>query len=351
MSKKQIRMRLNPEEASVVQSYREIKDQSNAMGLDDRDVHSGWLKTKEASLRFVNPNFGGGLTPEEMKESFKAEMIAYAPDYKDIIRIKKAEPHLFVLSISDLHIGKYSYESETRESYSVAKAVARAREAVDALLEKASGYEIDEILLLCGNDVLHVDNSFKTTTRGTAQDVDGVWHENFKAARMLFVEIIEKLIQVANVHVCHVPSNHDYVMGYCLTDALYCWFNKSNNVTFDLDMTHRKYFRYKQNLIGVSHGDGAKMEQLPLLMANEAPIDWAKTKFRYIYLGHIHHKDYWKFRSGKDYQGVTVEYLRSPSAADGWHSKMGFQHAKRAVEAFLHSPSDGQVARITHNFK
>jgi DNA repair exonuclease SbcCD nuclease subunit len=207
------------------------------------------------------------------------------------------------------------------------------------------------VVLPVGNDILHVDNSFKTTTKGTPQDVDGAWHENFTAARKLYVEIIEQLMQVADVHIMHVPSNHDYVTGYCLSDALYCWFNKAENITFDLDMNHRKYFAYGSNMLGISHGDGAKMEQLPLLMANEAPKLWADTKYRYIYLGHIHHKDVFKFRSGKDYQGVTVEYLRSPSASDRWHSEKGFQHAKQAIEAFIHEKKGGQVARITYNFK
>jgi hypothetical protein len=115
-------------------------------------------------------------------------------------------------------------------------------------------------------------------------------------------------------------------------------------------MNHRKYYQYSNNLIGVSHGDGAKMPELPLLMANESAKQWADTDYRYFYLGHIHHKDVFKFRSGKDYQGVTVEYLRSPSAADRWHSDNGYQHAKTAIEAFIHSPNEGQVARITYNF-
>jgi hypothetical protein len=348
--KKSKRPRLSEDEFEMIQSYRAINKEAEDFGLDIKDVHSGWLKNKTASLRFVNPNFGGGVTPETVKEDFRKDMMIYAPEYEAIIRKKKKEAHLFVLSISDLHIGKLASKADSRESYSVDKAIKRAKEAVNSLLSRASGYEIDKILLPVGNDLLHVDNSFKTTTRGTPQDVDGTWHENFTAARKLFVEIIEQLVQVADVHICHVPSNHDYVTGYCLTDALYCWFNKSQNITFDLDMNHRKYFKYKDNLIGVSHGDGAKMEQLPLLMANEAPKDWATTKYRYIYLGHIHHKDYWKFRSGKDYQGVTVEYLRSPSAADTWHSVKGFQHSKQAIEAFLHSAEDGQVGRITHNF-
>mgnify|MGYP003331832918 CR=1 FL=1 len=58
-----------------------------------------------------------------------------------------------------------------------------------------------------------------------------------------------------------------------------------------------------------------------------------------------------KFKSGKDYQGVTVEYLRSPSGTDSWHHRNGYQHAPKAIEAFIHSKNFGQVARLTHLFK
>jgi hypothetical protein len=52
----------------------------------------------------------------------------------------------------------------------------------------------------------------------------------------------------------------------------------------------------------------------------------------------------------KDYIGVTVEALRSPSGTDGWHHRNGYQHAPKAVEGFIHSKDHGQVSRLTHLF-
>ena len=351
MGRKTIRKRLKLDEAELIENYRRIKEEAEAEGVPVSSISSGWIKNKNASLHFKNPLFSeGGTTLDKVRDDFRSEMIKYSPNYEIIPRPKRKDPHLFVINISDLHIGKLSSKSSTREKYNVKKAVKRAKDAVSSLLEKSMGFEIDKIFMPLGNDILHVDNSSKSTTKGTQQDVDGNWHDNFKAARELYVEIIEQLIQVADVHICHTPSNHDYVMGYCLSDAIYCWFNKSKNITFDLDMNHRKYFCYGNNLIGISHGDGAKVNDLPLIMANESPKEWSNTKFRYWYLGHIHHKEVSKFRSAKDYHGVTVEYLRSPSAADTWHSVNGYQHSKQAIEAFLHHPKEGQIGRFSHNF-
>ena len=107
----------------------------------------------------------------------------------------------------------------------------------------------------------------------------------------------------------------------------------------------------KSTSAGTTQDVDGKMADMPLLMANEAPLQWANTFYRYIYLHHIHHKDVTKFKSGKDYQGVTVEYLRSPSGTDSWHHRNGYQHAPKAIEAFIHSKTFGQVARLTHLFK
>jgi len=85
-------------------------------------------------------------------------------------------------------------------------------------------------------------------------------------------------------------------------------------------------------------------------MATENPLMWNECKYRYIYLHHIHHKQSTKFMNGKDYIGVTVEYLRSPSEADSWHDRNGYKGSKVAIEGFIHSFESGQVARITHLF-
>lgn len=350
LSTEQKRFRLKPEEEQAIKEYRRVRDESDGMGIDYKNVRGGWLKSKEVSLNFVNPDFkGGGVAYEDVRDRFIADAKAHAPEYKTLIRSKSKNEYLLCMNLSDLHIGKLTVESGTGEEYNTKIAIKRAKEAITSLLDTASGYNITQIVLPTANDALHTDGSKASTTKGTPQDVSGAWHENFIAAREMYVEIIEMLIPVADVHIIHVPSNHDYASGFFLSDAVACWFSKCGNVTKDVDMKYRKYYQYGKNLIGYSHGDGAKMEHMPLLMANEAKEMWADTEFRYIYLSHIHHKNAYKFQSAKDYHGVTVEYMRSPSAADSYHHINGYQHVKRAIEAFIHHKENGQVARLTYH--
>lgn len=51
-----IRKRLKPEEWEIIKGIREACDENN---VTIRDVKDGWLKSKSASLRFVNPHFQG----------------------------------------------------------------------------------------------------------------------------------------------------------------------------------------------------------------------------------------------------------------------------------------------------
>ena len=69
--------------------------------------------------------------------------------------------------------------------------------------------------------------------------------------------------------VVHSMSNHDYQSGFHLAHSLKSWFRNTKDVTFDISVAHRKYYKYGSNLIGLEHGDGAKMDKLPMLMANE----------------------------------------------------------------------------------
>jgi hypothetical protein len=84
-------------------------------------------------------------------------------------------------------------------------------------------------------------------------------------------------------------------------------------------------------------------------MANEQPKMWAETKFRYGYLHHVHHQDKTQFQSGKDYTGVNITYLRSPSSADLWHCENQYSNMV-AVEGFVHCKKMGRISHITHYF-
>ena len=322
--KNPIRVVLNKEKLQELNQMRHegVSEYCKTRGIDFNSIIEYWDKTKEYSIR-VRPEI---KAINDISKEIIESMQQYSPAYPIIERAPQSNPHLLVIDPADVHIGKLSRAFETGEAYDSEIAVKRVREGVKGILDKASGFSIDKILLIIGNDILHIDTPKRTTTSGTPQDTDGMWYDNFLKAKALYVEVIEMLMSIADVHVTFNPSNHDYTNGFFLADVIKCWFRQSENIVFDTSISHRKYFTYGKNLIGTTHGDGAKTQDLPLLMAVEAQDSWSKTDHRYVYTHHVHHKN------SKDFAGVTVESLRSPSAADSWHHRKGYQHSPKAIE-------------------
>ena len=295
------RLRLSTEEENLIYKYRaksvdNINDNSALdthlveRGIDKKDVVSvkHW-QSASGDFRFsIVTKEDCGLDESQIFDNVNKFIEGYSPDYKTIKR--KKGNHLLVINPADIHIGKYANELETGENYDSETAVGRVLEGVQGLINKAEGFDIDKVLFCIGNDVLHIDNVYNTTTKGTHQDTDGKWWEHYEIALMLYVKCIEMLREIAPVDVLHSMSNHDYQSGFHLAHTLKSWFRKADDISFDVSVANRKYYKYGNNLIGLEHGDGAKMDKLPLLMAQEKPKMWSETKFRYWYLHHIHHK-------------------------------------------------------------
>jgi len=351
MEKEQIRVRIYPDELEALNNLRNLWNTAIEKGLNPQEVKHGWVKDDNASLFIKNHNYKEPETIaieksfNELLETYKD----YAPIYPTIERAKSKDSHLLVVDIADLHINKYATSELTGAEYNSKKAVERAIEGTKGLLQKSIGFGIDKILFVIGNDVLNTDNLSNSTTKFTPQDTDVSWHEAFKIAYECYVKSLELCLSVADVDVIHCPSNHDFMSGTFLAETLKAHFRLCDNITFDTSSAYRKYYQYFGNLIELEHGDKGKVADLPLVIAQQQPKMWAECKFRYGYLHHVHHSDKRQFQSSKDYIGLNVTYLRSPSSADIWHSDNGYLNMV-AVEAFIHSKENGRVAQITHYF-
>lgn len=327
-----------------------IEEYCERYSLPLEDIKKYKLVTHSGSGAYYNIEFKSStdnLFLEKFKNDLLDEISKLSTLPKTIYRQDSLadEEHLLVLDVADLHIGKYSsaYEVGEKESYNVEKALSRAMEGVEGILSYSSGWKKDKIVFVVGNDILHTDNTKRSTTSLTQQDTDGMWYENFLSAKQLYISIINRLLEVSDVHIMYNPSNHDYTFGFLLTQVIEAYFKDCNNVTFDSSISHRKYFKYGENLISSSHGDGGKLETLPMSMANECKF-WSECTRRYMYIHHFHHK------ISKDYPGVTIEAVRTASGTDSWHHRNQYQGAKKSIEGFIHHKEKGQIARLQYNF-
>lgn len=276
---------------------------------------------------------------------------------------------LYVLDLADVHFGKLCVTSETNHKYNVEVARHRVIEGTKALLQKAG--DASRILFVMGNDILHTDNG-KTTTSGTPQDSDGTYFTAWRAAQHASIDAISECASVADVDLVHCMSNHDWRSGWALSQTIAAamkWHSGVRATDYNMSERHRKYYGYGRNGLMVSHGDGAKEEALTSLFIKEARSMIADCDLLYAYLHHFHHKSRKRrgidvFQSEKDHTAftqintgatrveggdMTAEYVRSPSAPDGWHDRNGYVN-RQAVEMFGHCPHDGQKSRFTEWF-
>lgn len=308
---------------------------------------------------------------EEVREAIGELMHGKRPQLPD--RFETREGGLLFLSPADVHIGKLSVQAETGVTYNTDIAAHRLAEGCRSLIRRAKALSCSRVALILGNDIAHIDRSDRRTTSGTPQDTDGTIFTIHKAACKGYVQAIEHaLSEGLDVDLFFCPSNHDWILGYTVAQFVQAWFHGHPNVhanEYTMSERHRKYMRFGNNNIGITHGDGAKEKDLPQLMIREAGRHAAETRHHYWYIHHLHHKI--KKNLGlneqareKDHIAMTainlgvgsmegdnmaVEVIRSPSAPDGWHDRNGYLN-RQAVEAFVHHAQDGQTDRLTEWF-
>lgn len=341
-------------ESSARSSYRRYKQQFpgavtehlQSRGIDPNNVRVYWDKTPEASvmMRFDAPS------PDAIVERFD-ELMETRYGKIPLGKVKTfPEGNLLLVDPADVHLGKLA--TKQGSLYNLPIALARAKEGVRGVIEKAKGFKPKQVLFVMGNDILHIDNPRRTTTSGTPQDTDGMWHDAFDGALLFYSQVIEWLKEIAPVHCVYCPSNHDYISGYMLSKGVQAWFRKDKKVTFDVTISPRKYYKHGTTLIGLGHGDGAKEEKLPSIMAHEARKQWAEAEYCYWILHHMHHQKVvnYKFIQSEDHIGATVTYMRSPSGTDRWHDSNGYIGGKCAVEGKIFSDTNGETCHLVHNF-
>jgi hypothetical protein len=268
-----------------------------------------------------------------------------APE-RPALRRKASAKGLLEISILDLHMGKFCSAPETGAAYNVDLARQLFWEALNDLLAKAAALNPERILFPVGNDFFNTDNG-RTTTRGTPVDEAVRWQESFVAGRQLIVEAIERLLEVAPVHVPVISGNHDCQRCFYLGDALGCWFSKSGDVAIDNSPAQRKYYHWGKVLLGYTHGCEEPHVNLPLIMAQEQPTAWAGSVHREWHVGHWHLRRKKFFLPVEDQNGIVVRIIPSLCPPDAWHKSRGYQ-SKRAAEAFYWDAQQGCVAEFTH---
>ena len=253
------------------------------------------------------------------------------------------EDLLTVYPQGDPHAGLYSWKDETGQTFDLVEFERVTKGAIDRLV--ASAPPSAHALYIDLGDTLHADNNASRTKSGHHLDTHGrhaeVVRVNIRCKRHHIARMLEKHLHVT---VRINPGNHDGITAIMLAEMLALLYENEPRITVTTSPNPYWFFGFGNNLIGTTHGDGAKGANLPLLMAVDAPDLWQASQHghRVWFVGHVHHKDI------KDHPGVTVEYVRTLAAPDIWSHGAGYR-SKRSMEAVTFHREDGEDERHTCN--
>ena len=247
---------------------------------------------------------------------------------------------LAVYPMGDPHFGMYAWADEAGEDFDLSTAERLTCAAISRLVDSAPPAETALIVEL--GDFFHADNSSNQTfSSHHALDVDTRWAKVMQVGLRAMVFCIKRTLEKHKTVIVRIVSgNHDPHSSFALALALDAYFSDNKRVTIDLSPAKFWYYRFGKVLIGTTHGDTCKPQDLPAVMATDKPEDWGQTKFRYWLHGHIHHE------AKKEYPGVIVESFRTLAARDAWHAGMGYR-AGRDMRCIVHHAEHGEIER--HN--
>ena len=308
--------------------------------LEDNEIDEADVK----SVKFWQ-NMGGDnrfsvvvKSEDDLLKTQTKELIELVESYSPIVEqeyLSKEDSVAYEISLPDIHYGKSSGQTldEAEDEY---------MNVVKDLLNKSKGLNVEKILLPIGNDGMNSEGYSRATTKGTPQHDSAEWQDTFVGYCGLMVRAICYLARTAPVDVVVIQGNHDYERMFYSGEFLRAFFLNDERVTIDNNYDSRKYYSYGVNLIMYTHGDKEKPAEMPLIMATEQPMLFAKAIFREVHCGHLHKE------MVNEYRGVKVRFIPSICGNDAWHKMMGYE-AKRTGQAHIWSKTRGYEGYLQTN--
>lgn len=322
------------------------------------DVH---MRDKDGPVKKTNEYYATSVSfkiiekdlksPEEIAKIFEELIKDFKlPKFVGIKTIKKSTAdHLLEICSFDLHLRKLGWHEEVGENYDVKIACERFEQTNEDLLSKIRPYEfrINKILYPCGNDFFHTDTWQDTTAKGTRVDSDVRWKKGFKIGLKLITDQVNLMRNIAPVHIVIICGNHDYMSMWYAGVCLENYYKDCSDVTIDNNPAIRKYFSWKNVLIGYDHGSTIrgtllkKAQKYFTLMANRnGGKPWAKSKWREMHIAHFHHEKL------IDHDGLICRWLKALCGDEVWDDENAYKHTIRGSQAFLFHESNGLTGQF-----
>jgi len=302
-------------------------DLKGVSALVDGNGHvvQAWYKSKQA-----DPSI------ESTIETIKTALENWSPAAPHIQRPTDCDTdRLVVYVLCDWHIGLYADARETgTQNWDLKIAHDVIGSAMREVIEQSP--KSHNAIVLGLGDLMHADDGRnQTPNSGNILDVDTRHHRCLETVVDMLAETCDLVARKhGSVEAVFKPGNHDPSSTVGIRQAMRMFFRDTEHVSIDTGADPFYWQRFGVNLIGGTHGDKAKIPDLPLIMANRCKEDWALTSTRHIHTGHIHHDTL------QERGGVHVYSHRAPVAQDAYHASHGYLSG-RSIKSFTYHSEKG----------
>lgn len=314
----------------IPDGYR-LKGRSTLIDADG-NTKIEWIKTEvdkdrmEEIMREIT---------ETLAEPIKPWPIVKAPK-------KTASELCTVYTITDYHIGAYSWKEESGDDWDLKIAEETLYKAFTDMIDASPDSE--QAVFCQMGDFLHWDGlSAITPLNKHVLDADGRYGKLVQIAIQTCIRAVEMLLHKhKRVHVVICEGNHDLTGSVWLQAIMRNAFEKNKRVTVDDSVFPYYSFSWGKVFLGWHHGHLTRIKGLAGKFFSEPRFRKDMSGAEYIYLstGHYHTKE-----SFED-SGAYVERHPTLNARDAYGAR-GFQHSQRGALAITYDKDKGEITRIT----
>jgi hypothetical protein len=246
---------------------------------------------------------------------------------------------LTVYAVGDAHIGMLAWPRETGDKFDLRIAEYELVAGIERLVERTPPSKRATFLNL--GDWFHVQGDDQLTPHGGNKlDADSRFGKIAEVGLRIQRRCVDLMLRKHDrVHVVNVPGNHDPQASRWLALYMGAVYEQEPRVTIADNSAPYQYEVHGKNLLGYFHGDGAKLEAMPGIMATDRPTEWGNSLYRTWLGGHVHHK------IRKELHGASVETFNTLAPKDAWHGWKGYR-ASQSITAITFDAEYGESTRV-----
>lgn len=324
-----------------VSPHRDLVHQT-AEGFEAKRISTAYKEDGSQALQWVIQERSKGLNKDQIVDAIEGF------EWKPAPKIPAPKGHdsdlLTLYTLTDFHLGMYSWSAETGDSWDMSIA---EHEALSAITRMADGSPNSELAILnLQGDFLHWDGLLAVTPASKhVLDADTRYGKLIEMALSITMQCIEiLLIKHKKVKLLVCEGNHDESGSAWLRKAAKVIYK--SNPRLEVDDTEFPYYAHLHGeiMLGFHHGHKKKNTALPTLFSAEPRYRamWGQAKYCYIHTGHYHHKE----QDASEGGGAIVERHPTLAGADAYAARGGYV-SWRAAHAITYHYKSGEHSRKT----